>query len=123
MKTYRLERANDFIKEELTLLLMDTVRDPRLRVLSITGVDLTADRRIARVYVSCYSGEEDLQEALPGLESAKGFLRSHLSHVLSWRFTPELEFRVDRSWQRGEKIESILGQIAEEHKERDDESE
>ena len=49
--------------------------DPRVGPMTITSVALTRDRRIARVYVACYSGEDDLSEGLKGLESAKDFLR------------------------------------------------
>jgi ribosome-binding factor A len=114
MLPYRRERAGEFIFEELTLLLHNAVRDPRVQAITITGVDLTPDRRIARVYVACYSGEEALQEGLKGLESAKGYLRRELSRLLHWRFTPELEFRVDRSWERGNKIDTLLDSIQKE---------
>ncbi|MCD6519845.1 MAG: 30S ribosome-binding factor RbfA [Anaerolineae bacterium] len=113
---YRRERGNSFIKEELTLLLRNAVRDPRVAPLTITDVELTPDRRIARVYVACYEGEEALQEGLKGLESAKGFLRREIGRVLRWRFTPELEFRVDRSWEYGAKIDALLEKIRQEGK-------
>ncbi|HHX43526.1 MAG TPA: 30S ribosome-binding factor RbfA [Chloroflexi bacterium] len=112
-KPYRRERAGVFIQQELTLLLRNAVRDPRVADVIITDVELTADRRIARVYVSCYEGEEALHEGLAGLESAKPFLRQRLGQSLHWRFTPELEFRVDNSWQHGERIEAILRDITE----------
>ncbi|MFH1086227.1 MAG: 30S ribosome-binding factor RbfA [Chloroflexota bacterium] len=111
---HRSERAASFIKEELIELLRGAVRDPRVRALTVTDVDLTRDRRIARVYVACYSGEDDLREGLAGLESAKGFLRREISQLLHWPFAPWLEFRVDRSWDYGNRIDAILGVIAEE---------
>ena len=109
---YRSERAASFIKEELTELLRGAVRDPRVQTLTITDVDLTRDRRIARIYVACYSGEEALKEGLAGLESAKGFLRHEISQLLHWPFSPALEFRIDRSWDYGNRIDAILGAIA-----------
>lgn len=115
MPPFRRERANSFILEELTLLLRDAVEDPEAQELSVTDVDLTRDRRVARVYVACYSGEEALKQGLAGLERAKGFLRHRLSEVLHWPFTPEIEFRVDRSWERGARIEELFKEIAEEH--------
>jgi ribosome-binding factor A len=108
MFTHRRERASEFILEELTTLTQGAVQDPRVQALTLTGVQLTPDRRIARVYVACYTGEEALQEGLKGLESAKGFLRRELAPLLHWRFTPELEFRADRSWEQGAKIDSLL---------------
>lgn len=114
---YRRERAGGFILEELTLLLRNAVRDPRVAPITITDVELTADRRIARVYVACYEGEEALREGLAGLESAKPFLRQRLGQSLHWRFTPELEFRVDNSWRYGERIDAILKDISSEESE------
>jgi ribosome-binding factor A len=108
MLTHRRERASGFILEEITTLIQGAVQDPRVLALTVTGVQLTPDRRIARVYVSCYTGEDALQEGLKGLESAKGFLRRELGALLHWRFTPELEFRVDRSWEQGARIDSLL---------------
>ena len=112
MRSYRLERASSFILQEVTNLLRNSVRDPRLEPLTVTDVELSRDRRIAHIYVACYSGEDVLKEALEGLASAKGFLRRELGQLLRWRFTPELDFRVDRSWQYGAKIEALLETLA-----------
>lgn len=110
---YRRERAGGFLQEELTLLLRTAVKDPRVTAVTISSVEMTADRRIARVYVTCFTGEDDLKAGLQGLESAKAFLRQRLGQILRWRYTPELEFRVDRSWEYGERIEAILKEIGE----------
>ena len=111
MPGHRIERANSFIQQELTLLLRKAIRDPRVAVVTITGVSMTPDRRVARVYVASYEGEEVLQEGLRGLESAKSFLRTKLGQSLHWHFTPALEFRVDRSWDYGQKIDRLLERI------------
>jgi len=119
MLEHRIERANGFIHEELTRALERDVKDPRAKKMAITGVDVTPDRRIARVYVSCYTGEEDLEDGLAGLESAKGYLRHRLSQVLQWRFTPHIEFRVDRSWEYGEKMDALFEQVEQERNARE----
>jgi len=108
MRSYRIERANAFILEEIALLLQSSVRDPRVEPVTVTSVEVTRDRRTARIYVACLSGESALREALEGLESAKGFLRRELGRLLHWHFTPQLEFRVDRSWDYGAKIDTLL---------------
>jgi len=120
---YRRERAGGFIQEELTLLLRNAVRDPRVAPITITDVELTEDRRIARVYVACYDGEEALKGGLEGLESAKPFLRQRLSQVLHWRFAPEIEFRLDRSWEYGQRIDSLLKEINENDRPSDEQGE
>jgi len=111
---YRRERSESFILQELTLALRDQIGDPRVAPLTITEVDVTRDRRIARVYVACYSGEDDLKEGLKGLKSARKVLSQHLFRVLHWPFTPRLEFRVDRSWEQGEKIDRLIDQVQKE---------
>ena len=108
MRSYRSERASSFILEEMTILLRGSVDDPRVEPLTVTDVELSRDRRIARIYVACYSGDDALREGLEGLESAKGFLRRELGQLLGWRFTPHLEFRVDRSWEHGARIDRLL---------------
>jgi ribosome-binding factor A len=120
MLTHRRERASAFILEEITALIRGAVHDPRVQALTVTDVDLTPDRRVARVYVACYTGDEALQEGLQGLESAKGFLRRELSPLLHWRFTPELEFRADRSWERGAKVDSLLKELGNQPSEQDE---
>ena len=94
--------------------MQNAVKDPRVSSLTITEVELTPDRRIARVYVGSFANEEELREGMEGLESAKGFLRRKLGELLHWRFTPDLEFRVDRSWEYGAKIDSILAKLEQE---------
>jgi ribosome-binding factor A len=108
MTKFRRERAGAFIQEEITTLLNSAVQDPRVQNVVVTAVDLTQDRRLARIYVTCYAGEEELQQGLQGLEKAKGFLRRELSQLLAWRFTPEIEFRPDRTWQKGARVDAIL---------------
>jgi len=120
---HRRERAAGFILQELTLMLRNVLRDPRVQPLTITDVSLTPDRRVARVYVACYAGEDDLAEGLKGLESAKSFLRSRLAQLLHWPFTPELEFLVDRSWERGAQIDALLNRLGQEAREQPDDDE
>ncbi|MBC7255043.1 MAG: 30S ribosome-binding factor RbfA [Chloroflexi bacterium] len=120
MLNYRRERAEQFILEELSLILQNEVADPRVAPLTVTAVSLTKDRRIAKIYVTCYSGEEDLQAGLAGLESAKGYLRSRLSELLAWRFTPELLFVPDRTWQKAARIEQLFQEIERERATRED---
>ena len=120
---YRRERAGSFIKEEITLLLQRVLNDPRTQSLIVTDVDLTQDRRVARVYVACYTGEKDLEQGLEGLENAKRFLRRELAEGLQWRFTPELEFRADHSWENGQRMEELFEQVTQEHENESDSDE
>jgi ribosome-binding factor A len=111
---HRKERAESYIQQELTLLLRDHVRDPRVSALTVTEVELTQDRRFARVFVASYEDDDVIEAAMEGLESAKGLLRRELAQRLRWRFTPQIEFRLDRSWQYGERMDRLFDEIAQE---------
>jgi ribosome-binding factor A len=117
---HRKERAESYIQQELTRILRDRVHDPRVAGLTITEVSLTRDRRIARVYVASFSDQEALKDGLAGLDSAKGLLRRELAPLLHWPWVPWLEFRVDTSWQYGERIDQLIEEL---HAQSDDEQE
>jgi ribosome-binding factor A len=93
---------------------MREVRDPRLEGVTITEVRVTPDLLIARVFFTVLGEEEDRREALAGLGSAAGFLRTQLAQGLRLRNVPELIFELDRSAEYGQRIEELLDQIASE---------
>ena len=112
MTRRRIQRLNQLLRQELSTLLLRRVRDPRLSALTITEVDVTADLRIARIYVSVLDDDEETrQEILRSLQGAAGFLRRELAHLLEVRHTPELVFRLDESARYGERIDQLLAQI------------
>ena len=87
------------------------IADPRLDLITITGVEVSVDRAFAKVYVSC---EEDrYEEVLEALNAAKGRIRSLLARSLDWRVTPELAFKIDRSTDEAERIAVALKQVPE----------
>ncbi|MFZ5919076.1 MAG: 30S ribosome-binding factor RbfA [Chloroflexota bacterium] len=112
MARRRVKRFNELLRQELSTLLRRRVRDPRLSSVIVTEVDLTADLRIARVYVSLLDEDPETRQAiLQGLEGAAGFLRRELAQLLQVRHTPELVFRLDESAQYGAHIDRLLDQI------------
>lgn len=113
MPTRRQRRVSELIHRELSWLLMREVRDPRLADVTVTEVRVTADLLLARIYFSVLGDAEAEKEALAGLESAGGFLRTQLAGRLSLRLMPELLFEVDTSAAYGRRIDELLAQIAE----------
>lgn len=109
----RALRVADQIQIELSDILRRRMKDPRLGFVTVTGVDVPADLRSARVFISALD-EDALAEALELLQGARGFLRSELGRRLTLRSTPELFFRPDRSAERGRRIEDLLREIQEE---------
>jgi len=101
-------RIEGAIKDIIARLLQRGLKDPRIGFLSIVSVELSGDKKLAKVYVSVYGDEEAKEGSLAGLESAKGFIRSELGKKLRTRHTPELLFILDDSIEHGAHIAKIL---------------
>ncbi|AZK47750.1 30S ribosome-binding factor RbfA [Paenibacillus lentus] len=111
MARNRVGRVGEQIKKELSLLIQNEVKDPRIGFVTVTGVDVTNDLSQARVYISVFGDEEKKADSLKGLEKAIGFLRTELGKRMRLRHTPELIFKVDESIEYGSRIEKLLGEI------------
>lgn len=111
MASNKIQRINEDIQRVLFSLLRN-VKDPRVAqgLISITGVDTTADLRYAKVYISVL-GEVEEKELKKGLKSASGYLRRELGQSLSLRYTPELIFEVDKSIAHGAHISKLLNNL------------
>ena len=111
MATNRIERINEDIQRVLSTLLRN-IKDPRINqgIISVTAVDTTGDLRQAKVFLSVY-GLESEKEFARGLKSASGYLRRELGQSLSLRYTPELIFELDKSLERGARINTILNDL------------
>ena len=104
----RSDRVGDLIRAELSDLLLREVKDPRVKLASITAVDVTSDLRRAVVKVSVLGEEEQRLETVEALRHARGFLRTELAHRLRLRVTPELNFELDRGAEHSQRISDIL---------------
>lgn len=101
-------RVSRMIQMRLTTLLREKASDPRLAMVTITGVEVTPDTLRADVHFSVLGGDEDRAEALAGLENAQGWLRREVGHGLRIRNIPKLVFHYDPSLEYGEHISSII---------------
>lgn len=111
MQAKRLDRVNQVIREEISLLLQRELKDPRLGFVTVTEVETTRDLRLAKVFVSVLGDERQWSASLAALASAKGFIRNWLRQHLNFRVTPELEFRADRSMEHAARIQELLKQL------------
>ena len=111
----RRRRLNELLKEELSRLVHYELKDPRVRSVTITGVDATPDLMQAVVYVRSLAEDPPVDEAIEGLESAVGFIRRTLGRELRLRRIPELRFEADRTLESARRIESLLEQALGEH--------
>lgn len=108
----RSQRVSDLLREEIADIIMNKIKDPRLGFVTVTGVDLTDDLKIAQVYISILK-EEDKETSFEIINSAKGFIRSELGRRVRMKFMPSLIFRFDESVAYGDKIERLLKEIKE----------
>jgi ribosome-binding factor A len=104
----RSERLNQLLREELAALLQSEIKDPRLRAVTVTAVDVTQDLAYADVYVRTLTDETPSEELIAGLESAERFVRRRLGRELRLRRIPEFRFHLDRSLEHVLRIESLL---------------
>lgn len=105
-QTNATRRLGQQLQEKLGYILLFEIADPRLDLITLTGVEVAVDRSYARIYVSCDPADYD--EVLEALASAKGRIRSLVARSLDWRVTPELDFRIDRSTDEAERISKAL---------------
>lgn len=111
MPSKRIARLNEQLKREIAVLLRGEVRDPRVGVVSVTAVEVSADLSVARVYVRVVGTDAEREETLAGLEAAAPFLRRTLGRGLHVRRVPELRFQQDRSLEHARRIERILSEV------------
>jgi ribosome-binding factor A len=110
----RAQRVSDLLREEIAEIVMKKVKDHRLGFLTITGVDITDDLKIAKVFVSILN-KEDREATLDILNSAKGFVRSEIAKRVRMKTVPSLEFRIDESIEYGDRIDRLLREMKEGH--------
>lgn len=108
---HRVERAQATIAEEISLIVLNELKDPRVERVTITGVKLSKDLRNATVYFSVLGEAEEVDQAQSGLEKASGFIRHRLGEKIRLRHIPELLFRFDNSISRGARITELLEQV------------
>jgi len=110
----RPEQVAETIRQVIAEALLGELRDPRIGFVTVTDVQVSKDLSVATVRVSVMGEEAGRAEALTGLESAAGFLRSRVSRMLSTRVVPELRFELDRGLEHAARIEKILSDLREE---------
>ena len=107
----RADRVADQIRMEVADILMRKIKDPRVRSVTVTDVELTKDLRIARVFVTAMGTDAETKDVFAGLAKASGFVRSELGRRLTLRYLPEVVFMKDISGPRGDRVLELLDQI------------
>lgn len=105
---HRSERVGDQMQRELAELIRLEVKDPRVGMLTLSGVEVSRDLSHAKVYFTLLDGEEKGHEAEAGLNHAAGYLRHALGHRLRLRVVPTLRFIYDDTPERGARISALI---------------
>ena len=115
--TQRPERVSEALRQEISKIVHDELKDPRIGFVTITKVDLSKDLRFAKVYYSVMGEEKDRNLTIKGLNSARGYIKRLIGKRLGLKFTPEITFVVDKSLAYARHIYEVLDKIK---KERED---
>jgi len=104
----RPRRVAEQIQRELAELIQLELKDPRVGMVTLTGVEVSADYAHAKVYFSLLGDQARVNEALKGLNSAAGFLRSQVAHRMKLRVMPMLHFVYDISIEQGARLDKLI---------------
>ena len=104
----RKDRVAEQIRRELAELIRTELKDPRVGMISLTDVEVTADYAHAKVFFSTLAGSEHLEDVMVGLQKASGFLRRELGKRISIHMTPQLHFVFDQSLERGADLSKLI---------------
>ncbi len=109
----RIDRVTEAIKKEISIIIHDELKDPRLGFVTITRVELTQDLRYAKIFFSVLGNEKDYKKTKKALDSALGFIRRLIAQRINLRLAPEIVFKEDRSSEYSVRIQEVLEEIKE----------
>lgn len=104
----RADRVAGQMQKILSEILLKDIKDPRLDMVTITGVKMSKDLKLARIYFTISGSGKSPEDALKGFKSAAGFLKRSLAGQLGLRYMPDISFFYDESFDYGARIESLL---------------
>jgi ribosome-binding factor A len=107
----RLLKAAEAVREVVSMAILTEVRDPRVKDVTVTRVEMAPDMRSAVVYVSVMGNDAKQQLALRGLASSAGFLQSQIAERIETRYTPRLTYNIDGGIKRSLEIARVLDEV------------
>lgn len=108
MVKYHRGRVGEALREEIETLVEGELADPRIGLVSVSGVEMADDGRSAEVLVDVEGDDEEAERSLQGLDAAKAYIRHELADRLRLRRAPELFFRLDRAEREKARVEELL---------------
>jgi ribosome-binding factor A len=105
---YHRGRVGEALREEIETLVEGELADPRIGLVSVSGVEVAEDGRSAQVLVDVEGDDEEAERSLQGLDAAKAYIRREVADRLRLRRAPELFFRLDRAEREKARVEELL---------------
>ncbi|HEY3276496.1 MAG TPA: 30S ribosome-binding factor RbfA [Syntrophorhabdaceae bacterium] len=105
---YRKLRVQDQIREEVSSMIQRDIKDPGIGFVTIMEVKMSEDLKVAKIFCSVYGDDETKQKTLEALKRSKGYIRFLLGKRIKLRYTPELIFVLDKTFETAMKIDEIL---------------
>jgi ribosome-binding factor A len=106
-----LLKAAEAVREVVSMAILTQVRDPRVKDVTVTRVEMLPDMRSAVVYVSVMGNDTKQELALRGLNSSAGFLQAQIAERIETRYTPRLTFKIDGGVKRSLEIARVLDEV------------
>ena len=110
----RLERVNEQMKMEVSRIIQEELKDPRVGFVTVMRAEVSADLQHARVFVSCLGTPAEQTRTMAALTSARGFVRKLIGERIRMRYTPEIIFHLDQSLDVQFRMQETLDRL---HKE------
>ncbi|MGK7346698.1 MAG: 30S ribosome-binding factor RbfA [Candidatus Nitrospinota bacterium M3_3B_026] len=108
---HRADRVSEEIMKEVSNIIRDDMKDPRLGMVSITRVELSRDLRHAKVFISVLGSGEERDSSMSVLRNGTGFIRKLIGRRMRLKAPPELIFKADDSIERSARINEILKKV------------
>ena len=113
MARLRAEKLQELLKQEISKIILNDLKNPNIGFVTVTEVEVTDDLRHAKVYFSLYGAQDTQSKTLKALEHSIGFIRSEIGKRIRLKFVPQLSLQLDKSLEYSTHIQSILAQIKE----------
>jgi ribosome-binding factor A len=110
MKTHRLARVAEVVREVASETILFELRDPRVKGVTVTRTEVSGDLQHAKVYVSLMGTAAEQKLTLRGLQNAAGFVQSKLASRLQTRFTPVIQFVVDEGVKKSIEVSRLINE-------------
>jgi len=107
----RSSRVGDQIMKVVADLLLHKVRDPRVKNVTLTGIEVSKDLRHSRIFFSVLGNAKDILKTQAGLDSARGFIKKEIGHRLEIKYIPDIIFKYDPTLEKTEDLEKLFKKI------------